>query len=109
MNVSDYKTLVPYFFNKYQIDLPYVVNGSTTLGRRMAAQNYLDIQAEIEACQNEEFVYAQQVIENWSPPGVSLGGKYRLNQKILNTLIFKNTIQNYMLRLKMNFYTQMVD
>lgn len=81
LNVSDYRTLVPYFFNKYQIDLPYVVNGSTALGRRMVAQNYLDVQAEIEAYQNEELVYAQQVIENWSPPGTSLGGKYRLNQK----------------------------
>ncbi|KTD49115.1 hypothetical protein Lrub_1466 [Legionella rubrilucens] len=81
LNVSDYDTLVPYFFSKHKINLRYVVNGTTFIGRRMMAENYLQVQAEINEYENEQLAYARQIIHHWSPPNACMPGKYRLNRK----------------------------
>ncbi|KTC93989.1 hypothetical protein [Legionella erythra] len=81
LNVSDYDTLVPYYFSKHKINVRYLVNGTTFIGRRMMAENYLQVQAEINEYENEQLAYARQIIHHWSPPNACMPGKYRLNRK----------------------------
>ncbi|MDI9817800.1 MULTISPECIES: hypothetical protein [unclassified Legionella] len=81
LNVEDYHDALSYFAKKYNIDTTCVINGSTEVGRAIIAKNKLLLEKEISEYNDENFVYAKQVILNWAPPGVSLPGRFQLNQK----------------------------
>lgn len=81
LNVEDYPEILSYYKKKYNIDIPYIINGTTELGCAIRANNQAILEQEIAEYNDENLIYAKQILLNWSPPGVSMPGKYQLNQK----------------------------